>query len=95
MTEEIRTSKRDLIARVAALELLTADLIAVLWRLDPKLMDDLAHEAERDLTIQNSRTLPAAEHQRERLFSVLQDRKRRLAARPPAAARPKTPAPAR
>lgn len=83
MTEEIRTTKRDLVARVAALELLTADLIAVLWRLDPILMDELAHEAERDLTIQNSRTLPAAEHQRERLFSVLQDRKRRLASRPP------------
>jgi len=89
---EIRTTKRDLIARVATLELLTADLIAILWKLDPAMMDKLAHEAEHDLTLQNSRTLPAAEHQRERLFSVLQDRKRRLqtprhapvtAARPP------------
>ena len=63
---------------MATLELLTADLIAILWKLDPAMMDKLAHEAEHDLTLQNARTLPAAEHQRERLFSVLQDRKRRL-----------------
>jgi len=79
MPEALRTGKRDLVARVATLELLTSDLIAILWRLDPVLMEDLAHEAEQDVTLQNSRILAAAEHQRERLYTVLQDRKRRLA----------------
>jgi hypothetical protein len=78
MADEVRTGKRDLVARVATLELLVSDLVALLWKLDPPLMEQLAHEAERDLTLQNSRTIPAAEHMRERLFSVLQDRKRRL-----------------
>ena len=79
MPDEIRTSKHDLIARVATLELLVADLIDLLWRIDPKAMDRLAKEADQDLTIQNSRTvLSAGEHQRMRLFGVLQDRRRKL-----------------
>jgi hypothetical protein len=78
MADEIRAGKRDLVARVATLELLVSDLVALLWKLDPALMEQLAQEAERDLTLQNSRTIPAAEHMRERLFGVLQDRKRRL-----------------
>lgn len=79
MNDEIRTSRRDLITRVATLELLVADLIDLLWRLDPKAMEQLASEAGQDLEIQNSRTtLPAGEHQRERLYGVLQDRRRRL-----------------
>ncbi len=78
MTQEIRHSQRDLIARVATLELLVSDLIDVLWRLDPKAMDQLANEADRDLMLQNSRVMAGAEHQRERLFSVLQDRRRKL-----------------
>lgn len=78
MGEEIRTSSRELIARVATLELLVADLVDVLWRVAPEQMDQMAREAAQDLTIQNSRTMPGAEHQRERLFAVLQDRRRKL-----------------
>lgn len=79
MPDEIRTSKHDLVARVATLELLVADLIDLLWRIDPTAMDRLAREADQDLTIQNSRIpLPAGEHQRMRLFNVLQDRRRKL-----------------
>lgn len=79
MTDEIRTSKRDLIERVATLELLVSDLIDLLWRVDPEAMERLAKEAEQDLAIQQNRTpLPAGEHQRTRLFNVLQDRRRKL-----------------
>jgi len=79
MAEEIRTSKHDLIARVATLELLVSDLIDLLWRVDPAGMKRLAQDADHDLSIQHNRTpLPAGEHQRMRLYSVLQDRKRRL-----------------
>jgi hypothetical protein len=90
MTDEIRTTKRDLVARVATLELLVSDLAALLWRVQPVLMAQLAQEADHDLTLQNSRILAAAEHQRERLFAVLQDRKRRLQ-KPRSATRARTP----
>jgi hypothetical protein len=78
MSEDLPTSRRDLVARVATLELLVSDLIDLLWRIDPQAMERLAGDAARDLEIQNSRVLAAAEHQRERLFTVLQDRKRKL-----------------
>lgn len=79
MPDEIRTSKHDLVARVATLELLVADLIDLLWQVDPKAMDQLAHDAERDLNIHNTRlAVPGGEHQRTRLFNVLQDRRRKL-----------------
>jgi hypothetical protein len=79
MPDDVRTSKHDLIARVATLELLVSDLIDLLWRVDPRGMEQLASEADHDLQIQHNRTpLPAGEHQRARLFSVLQDRRRRL-----------------
>jgi hypothetical protein len=78
MSEEINGNRRDLIARVATLELLVSDLIELLWRIDPDKMDRLAAEANRDLEIQNSRVMAAAEHQRERLFTVLQERRRKL-----------------
>jgi len=79
MPEEIRTSKHDLVARVATLELLVADLVELLWRVDPEGMARLAADADRDLEIQNNRMpLPAGETQRMRLFNVLQDRRRRL-----------------
>lgn len=42
MPDELSTSKRDLIARVATLELLVADLIHALWRVDPVGMRKLA-----------------------------------------------------
>lgn len=79
MADDIRTSKHDLIARVATLELLVSDLVELLWQVNPGAMDRLAHDADHDLMIQHNRTpLPAAENQRARLYSVLQDRKRRL-----------------
>ena len=74
MPDDIRTSKHDLIARVATLELLVSDLIDLLWRVDPKAMERLAADADHDLQIQhNLIPLPAGEHQRTRLFNVLQD----------------------
>ena len=78
MSEEIRTSKHDLVARVATLELLVSDLIDMLWRVDPAAMERLAREADQDLSIHNSRIMPAGETQRLRQFNVLQDRRRRL-----------------
>lgn len=78
MNDDIASSRRDLVARVATLELLVSDLIDLLWRVDPKAMEALAGEASRDLEIQNSRVIAAAEHQRERLFTVLSDRRRKL-----------------
>ena len=79
MPEEVHTGKRDLVARVATLELLVADLVHILWALDPKAMDKLASEARHDVEIQNTRlTLPVPEHQRERLYTVLETRRRML-----------------
>ncbi|MDB5423716.1 MAG: hypothetical protein JWQ29_1132 [Phenylobacterium sp.] len=78
MEQEIRTSQRDLIARVATLELLVSDLIGILQVIDPPAMQLLAQIAARDADIQNTRTLPVAEHQRDRLYGVLQDRRRKL-----------------
>ena len=77
--EEIRTSNHDLVARVATLELLVADLIDLLWTLDAPAMERLARDAKQDLAIQHNRTpLPAGENQRMRLMAVLQDRARKL-----------------
>lgn len=82
MSEDIRASRRDLVARVATLELLLADLVDVLWRVDPKAMEQLAREAAHDLDIQHNRIpLPAGEHQRERLYGVLKERSRLLGRR--------------
>ena len=78
MDPKIRTSKRDLIARVATLELLVSDLIGILHTVAPKAMQQLALDATRDMEIQNTRTLPVAEHQRDRLHTVLEDRRRKL-----------------
>lgn len=78
MSEDIASSRRDLVARVATLELLISDLIDLLWAVDPQGMDRLANEAAQDLEIQNTRILAAAEHQRERLFTVLAERRRKL-----------------
>ena len=76
MPDEVSVSKRDLVARVATLELLVADLIHILWRLDPEAMDKLAADAVHDLQIQHTRiALPVGEHQRERLYTVLETRR--------------------
>jgi hypothetical protein len=69
MNEEIRTSQRDLIARVATLELLVSDLIDILWRVDPQVMDQLAREANQDVMLQNARVVPGAEKTWHRLLS--------------------------
>lgn len=87
MAEEIRTSRRDLVSRVATLELLVHDLVDLLWRVDPQAMERLEREAGHDLEIHDSRTaLPGGEHQRERLYSVLKDRQRMLKPRRTSAA---------
>jgi hypothetical protein len=76
---DVRASKRDLVARVATLELLVSDLVHILWRLDPNAMDRLAGEAAHDLDIHHHRVaLAAGEHQRERLYTVLDTRRRML-----------------
>lgn len=79
MPDEVSQSKRDLIARVATLELLVSDLIHALWRVAPDGMEQLAHEAGQDVDIQYTRfNLPVPEHQRERLHTVLETRRRML-----------------
>ena len=79
MPDDISQSKRDLVARVATLELLVADLIHALWRVDPEGMEKLAHEAAHDVDVQYTRlTLPVPDHQRERLHTVLETRRRML-----------------
>ena len=78
MAQEIRTSRRDMIARVATLELLVSDLIGILHRVDPRAMQQLARDAARDVEIQDSRTMTVAENQRDRLHTVLTDRQRKL-----------------
>lgn len=78
MEQEVRTGRRDLIARVATLELLIADLIGILQKVAPEAMQKLGQDAARDVELQNARTLPVAEHQRDRLHTVLADRQRKL-----------------
>ena len=78
MEQEVRTGRRDLIARVATLELLISDLICILQTVAPEAMQKLAQDAARDVELQNSRTLPVAEHQRDRLHTELADRQRKL-----------------
>jgi hypothetical protein len=79
MVHNISTSRRELVVRVATLELLVADLIDLLWRVDPRAMEQVSREAAHDVEIQNSRILaPGVEAQRERIFSVLHDRQRKL-----------------
>lgn len=86
MPDEIRTSRRDLVSRVATLELLVADLVQLLWRIDPQDMEKLAGDAAHDLEIQHTRTgLPGGEQQRQRLYGVLRDRQRMLKPRRAAA----------
>ena len=85
MPDEISTSKRDLVARVATLELLVADLVHILWEVAPAAMNRLAADAARDLEIGHTKiALPVGEHQRDRLYTVLQTRQRMLRHRKPA-----------
>jgi hypothetical protein len=77
-----RLKQRELAARVTTLELLVADLIHLLRRLDDKAVDALAAEAAHDLQNEINHALPEAlEHQRFRLQQVLDSRARNLARR--------------
>lgn len=77
--DELATSKRDLVARVAALELLVADLIHILWQVAPSAMNKLSNDAVHDLEIGHTRVaLPVGDHQRDRLYAVLRTRQRML-----------------
>lgn len=82
MVQDISTSRRELVVRVATLELLVADLIDTLWRIDPAVMEQMARDASQDVDIQTHRIASAAvESQRERIASVLNDRSRKLSQR--------------
>jgi hypothetical protein len=71
--------QRELVVRVATLELLVADLLHVLRQVAPEIVDDLAGEAVTDRDGQMCRNMPdGAEHQRFRLHQVLDERARRL-----------------
>lgn len=79
MQDEFATSKRDLVARIATLELLVADLVHILWQVSPAAMNKLAGDAAHDLEIGHTRVaLPVGDHQRDRLYTVLRTRQRTL-----------------
>lgn len=79
MSDDDSNGKRDLIARVATLELLVADLIHALWRVDPQGMDRMADEASHDVDVQQTLgALPLGDQERERVYSVLETRRRML-----------------
>jgi hypothetical protein len=74
--------KRELVVRVATLELLVADLIHLVRQVSPQDVDILAREAAIDLDTQTARSMPAdAEGQRFRLRQVLDSRARQLGQR--------------
>ncbi|HZZ36649.1 MAG TPA: hypothetical protein VFE03_13075 [Caulobacteraceae bacterium] len=71
--------QRELVVRVATLELLVSDLLHVLRQVAPQVVEDLAAEAVIDRDGQMCRDMPdGAEHQRFRLHQVLDERARRL-----------------
>ena len=79
MSEDDSNGRRELVARVATLEMLVADLIHVLWRVDPTGMDEMAEEASADIDIQQKRPpFSLGEPQRELIYSVLESRRRML-----------------
>ena len=73
---------RELVVRVATLELLVADLIHLVRQVAPNAVDEIAAEAARDLENQKGHDMPCgAENQRFRLQQVLSGRARNLAQR--------------
>ena len=75
-------SQRELVVRVATLELLVADLIHLLRAVDPAAVDGLGREATLDRDVNDARSMPAdAEHQRFRLHQVFAERVRALSRR--------------
>ncbi|HXQ16571.1 MAG TPA: hypothetical protein VN814_18295 [Caulobacteraceae bacterium] len=80
MIERESLSQRELVMRVATLELLVADLIHLVRQCAPEAMRELAEEAARDVDVQTARDMPCdAETQRFRLRKVLDSRARNLA----------------
>ncbi len=74
--------QRELVARVATLELLVADLLHLARQSDPRSVEALAQQAARDLQLQEARAMPCeAEDQRQRLRQVMASRARNLATR--------------
>ena len=70
---------RELVVRVATLELLVADLIHLLHQVAPGEVEAVVHEAAMDRDAQVARNMPAgAENQRFRLHQVLDQRARQL-----------------
>ncbi len=75
-------SQRELVVRVATLELLVADLIHLLRTVDPDAVETLVREATLDRDVNDARAMPAnAEHQRFRLHQVFAERVRGLSRR--------------
>jgi hypothetical protein len=82
MLDRETLKQRELVSRVATLELLVADLIHLARQYDPQAVDLLATEAVLDLQAQESRSMPCdAESQRFRLRQVMNARARNLATR--------------
>jgi hypothetical protein len=80
MIERESLTQRELVMRVATLELLVADLIHLVRQCAPEAVHELAEEAARDVVVQTARDMPCdAENQRFRLRKVLDSRARNLA----------------
>jgi hypothetical protein len=74
--------QRELVARVATLELLVADLLHLARQVDARAVDELAAQAAQDLLAQEAHPMPCdAEDQRFRLRQVMANRARNLASR--------------
>ena len=77
--EPEQLKRRELVVRVATLELLVADLIHLMRQVAPEKVDELLSEALVDRDAQMVREMPAgAEHQRYQLHQVFEERCRRL-----------------
>ena len=84
MEDTRKLTTRDLAVRVATLELLVSDLLEIVARIAPQELKALSDEADADLHVQDSRTLPeGAEHLRDRLHAVFEARRQRLRRRRP------------
>ena len=77
--DQDKLRQKELVLRVATLELLVSDLTHIVRQLAPERLDAIATEAAADAAKQMCRDMEAgAEHQRFRLHQVLDDRARRL-----------------
>ncbi|MFI4933149.1 MAG: hypothetical protein ACHP7N_00865 [Caulobacterales bacterium] len=79
LTDPAKFKQRELVVRVATLELLVADLIHLVRQLAPEAVEAVAAEAAHDLENQIGHGMPdGLEHQRFRLQQVLDSRARNL-----------------